>query len=533
GVEYVQITRDQGAGFWTGVADWAAAQGYSGALTYAANWGWGDDAEFRRLAPLWQHPRVGYIGIDAYYNLWPVALPNAARQYGWAPAPNSPEANPTVGQIAAGWTTARTWPDGSQVDVPPLDALAGVSRAAGKPILFTEVGYPNRTVAHWEPGRDPNSDEINNPAAHIDDPRQTGCLQERCFEAFRQIWGPRSDFAGYFWWDASLDPTQDPSKVVTHNILVPSTSPTSFYAATRLEARLFRDFPGTAAARDLSPDPGARDLAPDGGPLEPAPAGGPTPAAAPASSALTGKVALVTGAAAGIGRASALAFANAGARVVVSDVDAAGGAETVRQIQAAGGVALFVAADVAQPAAVAALIAQAVATYGRLDYAHNNAGIEGGHSPTAEYPEDIWDRVIAINLKGVWLCMKYEIAQMLTQGGGAIVNTASVAGVSGFPRHAAYAASKHGVVGLTKTAAREYASAGIRINAVCPGFIKTAMLDREVAGNTTREGRLRAAVPLGRLGTADEVAAAVVWLCTGGATFVTGQTLVLDGGMLA
>jgi NAD(P)-dependent dehydrogenase (short-subunit alcohol dehydrogenase family) len=183
---------------------------------------------------------------------------------------------------------------------------------------------------------------------------------------------------------------------------------------------------------------------------------------------------------------------------------------------------------------VEALMAQAVSTYGRLDCAHNNAGIEGVEARTADYPEDDWDRVIAINLKGVWLCMKYEIPQMQRQGGGAIVNTASLAGLVGALRMPAYVASKHGVAGLTKAAALEYAKAGIRVNAVCPGVIRTPMVERFFFSRHPRaESRLTAAEPIGRLGTPEEVAAAVVWLCSDAASFVTGHTMSVDGGMVA
>jgi NAD(P)-dependent dehydrogenase (short-subunit alcohol dehydrogenase family) len=247
-----------------------------------------------------------------------------------------------------------------------------------------------------------------------------------------------------------------------------------------------------------------------------------------------GKVALVTGGGSGIGRATALAFARAGARVVVADIGVAGGTETVQLIHQAGGAATFVETDVSQAAAVAALIAKAVSTYGRLDWAHNNAGIEGVEARTADYPEEDWDRVIAINLKGVWLCMKYEILQMQQQGGGAIVNTASIAGLVGAYRMPAYVASKHGVAGLTKAAALEYAKAGIRVNAVCPGVIRTPMVERFFFQRHPRaESRLTAFEPIGRLGTPQEVAEAVVWLCSDAASFVTGHTMAVDGGIVA
>jgi NAD(P)-dependent dehydrogenase (short-subunit alcohol dehydrogenase family) len=246
-----------------------------------------------------------------------------------------------------------------------------------------------------------------------------------------------------------------------------------------------------------------------------------------------GKVALVTGGASGIGRATALAFAREGAKVVVSDVVVAGGEETVALIKAAGGEAQFMKADVAKPAEVDALIAQVVAAYGRLDCAFNNAGIEGSMTSTLDCSEENFDRTIAINLKGVWLCMKAEIAQMLKQGGGAIVNTASVAGLVGFAGLPAYVASKHGVVGLTKTAALEYAKSGIRINAVCPGGIQTPMLERLFQSQPQAGEAIAAMEPVGRLGKPEEIAEAAVWLCSDAASFVTGLPMAVDGGLIA
>jgi NAD(P)-dependent dehydrogenase (short-subunit alcohol dehydrogenase family) len=248
---------------------------------------------------------------------------------------------------------------------------------------------------------------------------------------------------------------------------------------------------------------------------------------------LRGKVALVTGAGSGIGQAAALAFAHAGARVVVADIDADGGQATVHRIAELGGEAICIPADVAQEDDVARLIAETVARYGRLDCALNNAGISSGGGLTHELSEEMWSRVLAVNLTGVWLCLKYEIAQMLRQdGGGAIVNVASVAGLVGGTT-AAYVASKHGVVGLTKQAALEYAPHGIRINAVCPGVIQTPMVDRVFAARPGLAERWLAAEPIGRLGTPEEVAAAVVWLCSEAASFVIGVALPVDGGWVA
>jgi NAD(P)-dependent dehydrogenase (short-subunit alcohol dehydrogenase family) len=248
-----------------------------------------------------------------------------------------------------------------------------------------------------------------------------------------------------------------------------------------------------------------------------------------------GKVALVTGAGSGIGRASALAFAHAGACVVISDVDAPGGEETVRQVTDAGGLARFVRTDVTDEQQVEALVAATVESFGRLDYAHNNAGV--GAPPVALHEADraSFDHVLAVNLTGVWLCLKYEARQMLQQGGGAIVNTASLAGLIGFPMNVAYSASKHAVIGLTRTAALEYARAGIRVNAVCPAFVRTPMVERfvEVSGPRMSFERLAAMQPMGRLGTVEEVADAVVWLCSDAAGFITGHALPLDGGTTA
>ena len=248
---------------------------------------------------------------------------------------------------------------------------------------------------------------------------------------------------------------------------------------------------------------------------------------------LGGKIALVTGAGSGIGRESALAFAASGAQVMVSDVVVEGGEETVARIKAAGGEATFMRADVSQRAEVEALIRQTVETYGRVDCAHNNAGIEGDMAPTADCTEANWDRTIAINLKGVWLCMKYEIPQMLEQGSGVIVNTSSVAGLVGFLNLPAYVATKHGVAGLTRTAALEYAQQGIRVNAVCPGVIHTSMIDRIVGGDAEAEAQFTALEPVGRMGSPAEVAQAVVWLCSDAASFVTGVAMPVDGGFVA
>ncbi|MEO8160205.1 MAG: SDR family oxidoreductase [Arenimonas sp.] len=244
-----------------------------------------------------------------------------------------------------------------------------------------------------------------------------------------------------------------------------------------------------------------------------------------------GRTALVTGAASGIGRGAALAFGRQGANVVLADINAGDGAMVAAQIEAAGGRALFVRTDVARADDVDALVAAAVQRFGRIDCAFNNAGIEEEHLKLAESDEALYDRMMAINVKGVWLCMRRQIAQMLAQGGGAIVNTASVAGLVGAPRHAIYAASKHAVVGLTKSAAIEYGKKGIRINSVCPGVIRTPMLERALERDPSWEATLVGLHPIGRLGEVEDVVAAVLWLCSDASAFVTGHQLVVDGAM--
>lgn len=246
-----------------------------------------------------------------------------------------------------------------------------------------------------------------------------------------------------------------------------------------------------------------------------------------------GPVAIVTGGAAGIGRATAGELARRGAAIVLADVHEGEGEETARALRADGHRAAFVATDVSRASDVEALVAAALSQFGRLDWAFNNAGIEGATAQTGDLAEEEWARVLAVNLTGVWLCMRHEIPAMLEAGGGSIVNCASIAGLVGFPGAPAYVASKHGVVGLTRTAALEYAARGIRVNAVCPGIIHTAMIDRYTHGSKGIEAQLAAGEPIGRMGTADEVASAVGWLCAPESGFVTGTAIPVDGGWTA
>ncbi len=245
------------------------------------------------------------------------------------------------------------------------------------------------------------------------------------------------------------------------------------------------------------------------------------------------KVALVTGAAAGIGRSTALAFAREGAKVVVADYAVDGGEETVRLIKEGGGEAMFVKVDVSIASDVESMVNKTIETYGRLDCAANNAGVSGPIVASIDLDEKDWDQVVNIDLKGVWLCMKYEVPHMLNQGGGSIVNTASMAGIVGFPAQAPYVASKHGVVGLTKSAALEYGTQGIRVNAVCPGVIHTSMVESVIEVIPDIIDILNNQAPVGRIGQPREVAECIIWLCSDDASFVTGHALAVDGGYVA
>lgn len=250
---------------------------------------------------------------------------------------------------------------------------------------------------------------------------------------------------------------------------------------------------------------------------------------------LAGKSALITGGGGGIGRATALAFAREGARVAVADATEATAHETVSLINQMGGQAMTLTGDVTDAGVVERLVKSAVGTYGRLDCAFNNAGIAGfqvdaGGKKTADWSETSFDRMIAVNLKGVWLCMKYELMQMVAQGGGAIVNTASIAGLIGLPTSSGYVAAKHGVVGLTKTAALEYAADKIRVNAVCPGYIETKMTEDTMR---RRGADIMAKVPFDRMGRPEEIAEMVLWLCSDRASYVSGAAYNVDGGYMA
>jgi NAD(P)-dependent dehydrogenase (short-subunit alcohol dehydrogenase family) len=251
------------------------------------------------------------------------------------------------------------------------------------------------------------------------------------------------------------------------------------------------------------------------------------------SGLVAGKVALVTGAGSGIGRAAALAFAREGARVVVSDIDEGSGEAVALEISLAGGEVRFVRCDVTRESDVASLVRAAIAAFGRLDCAHNNAGNPGRGGLVQDIPAEEWDAILRLNLTGVFLCMKHELPVMIGQGGGVIVNTASGAGLVAVPLLAHYAAAKHGVLGLTKAAARENAKTGVRVNAICPGSVETPALRAHMAKDPAIAKGILATQPGGRLGTPDEIAEAVIWLCSDRASFVTGESFVVDGGAVA
>jgi NAD(P)-dependent dehydrogenase (short-subunit alcohol dehydrogenase family) len=244
-----------------------------------------------------------------------------------------------------------------------------------------------------------------------------------------------------------------------------------------------------------------------------------------------GKVALITGAASGIGRATAFAFASEGAKVAAADLRIEGCNEVVAQIKEQGGEAIAIKCDVTKPKEVQGMVSHTVSVYGNLHFAVNNAGIEGAHAGTVDHTEEMWDKVIEVNLKSVWLCMKYELPEMQKQNSGAIVNVSSIAGLIGSAGTVAYTASKHGVVGLTKASALEFAKQNIRINAVCPGFVRTPMLEKILNSYPGVEEQLVAREPMGRLAQPDEVAQAILGLCSDASSFITGVSLQVDGGL--
>ena len=247
--------------------------------------------------------------------------------------------------------------------------------------------------------------------------------------------------------------------------------------------------------------------------------------------AFAGRVAFITGGASGIGRATALAFARVGASVAVADVSEKGNQETARLIEEESGRALAVKCDVSRSDDVQTALNNTIGAFGRLDFAFNNAGIEPKNpAPTADYDEEEWNRIIEIDLRGVFLCMKHEIPLMLKQGGGAIVNTSSGAGIIGIKGSPAYTAAKHGVIGLTRAAALDYAGQNIRVNAICPGYIATPMMDRFTGGTPEGRAKVISEEPIGRMGRPEEIANAVLWLCSDAASFVVGHALVVDGG---
>lgn len=245
---------------------------------------------------------------------------------------------------------------------------------------------------------------------------------------------------------------------------------------------------------------------------------------------LEGRVALVTGGGSGIGRATALAFASEGALVAVADLDAGGGRGTVALLEEAGGKGLFVEADLTQAADAEAVVGEVLDSFGRIDCAFNNIGTTGASGFVADYPEDEWDRVMAVNLRSVFVSMRAEIPHMARQGSGAIVNSSSGAGLVGFAGLPAYVASKHGVIGLTRAAALEYVKSGVRVNAVCPGSTRTPMLEGFIGGDPKVEKMMAAGAPIGRLARPEEIAAAVLWLCSDAASFMVGHALAVDGG---